>query len=431
MAHHEELSRWITTVSTHMPHLSKPQATVLALYSFGMVLAQACGLTSIADVLGRLLRQKENTVRQRLREFYQGKRDKAGTHRQEVEVTTCFAPLLRWVLSWWTPDERRLVLAMDATPLRDCFTVLSISVVYCGCAIPVAWVVVEARCPGRWQPHWRRLFNLLRDVVPSDWLVLVLADRGLYAKWLYQKIRTIGWHPFLRIKHRHQVRPQGLAQWYAITDLITRGGATWSGQVTCFQTPEAQLACTLLLCWDTDAAEPWAIVTDLAPETANVAWYGMRAWIEGGYKDTKRGGWHWEQTKMDDPARATRLWLVMAVATLWVVSLGGTQETDHPASSLPAALADLPVTARAGARSRPRLLGCFRRGVLRILCALIMQEPLPDGHFDPDPWPDTRSTRSSKAQPSPTENAMNVLVWSVVLLIMRIRGTGTDMGAHP
>jgi hypothetical protein len=107
MAHHEELSRWITTVSTHMPHLSKPQATVLALYSFGMVIAQACGISSIAAVLGRLLRQQDNTVRQRLREFYQGKRNKAGTKRQEIVVTTCFAPLLRWVLTWWAPDERR------------------------------------------------------------------------------------------------------------------------------------------------------------------------------------------------------------------------------------------------------------------------------------------------------------------------------------
>jgi hypothetical protein len=66
----------------------------------------------------------------------------------------------------------------------------------------------------------------------------------------------------------------------------------------------------------------------------------------------------------------------MAVATLWVVSLGNAQETEHPASSLPAALAELPVTTRAAARSRPRLLGCFRRGVLRILCALIMQQYL-------------------------------------------------------
>src|SRR5712692_6263135 len=30
--------------------------------------------------------------------------------------------------------------------------------------------------------------------------VLVMADRGLYAAWLYQAIQANGWHPFLRVK---------------------------------------------------------------------------------------------------------------------------------------------------------------------------------------------------------------------------------------
>jgi len=27
--------------------------------------------------------------------------------------------------------------------------------------------------------------------VPADWTVLVLADRGLYARWLYRHIQTL------------------------------------------------------------------------------------------------------------------------------------------------------------------------------------------------------------------------------------------------
>lgn len=44
------------------------------------------------------------------------------------------------------------------------------------------------------------------------------------------------------------------------------------------------------------------MVTDLAPEQATVVWYGMRSWIEGGLKDTKRGGWHGHQTKWRTPS---------------------------------------------------------------------------------------------------------------------------------
>jgi hypothetical protein len=38
-------------VSTHVPHLSKPQLAVLTLWSFGIVLAHACGLTPVAVTL--------------------------------------------------------------------------------------------------------------------------------------------------------------------------------------------------------------------------------------------------------------------------------------------------------------------------------------------------------------------------------------------
>lgn len=48
---------------------------------------------------------------------------------QALDVTTCFAPLLRWVLTWWPATDRRLVLALDATTLGQRFTVLAIAVV--------------------------------------------------------------------------------------------------------------------------------------------------------------------------------------------------------------------------------------------------------------------------------------------------------------
>lgn len=115
----------------------------------------------------------------------------------------------------------------------------------------------------------------------------------------------------------------------------------------------------------------------------------MRSWIECGFKDSKRGGWQWQQTKMTDPERASRLWLAIAVATLWVVSVGGEADATLPASSLE----ELPPRhvarqrGRPQQRSRPRLLSCFRRGVLVILVALITGQDLPLGRFRPEPWP--------------------------------------------
>jgi hypothetical protein len=59
-----------------MPHLSVPQASVLALWSFGMVVSHSCGITTVASNLASLMGAKENTVRQRMREWYYSKEDK-------------------------------------------------------------------------------------------------------------------------------------------------------------------------------------------------------------------------------------------------------------------------------------------------------------------------------------------------------------------
>ncbi|RLC70226.1 MAG: endonuclease, partial [Chloroflexi bacterium] len=49
MSEQEQLTRWIKTVSDFMSHLSKPQAVVLALWSFGMVIVRSCGLTTVSN----------------------------------------------------------------------------------------------------------------------------------------------------------------------------------------------------------------------------------------------------------------------------------------------------------------------------------------------------------------------------------------------
>ena len=117
-----------------------------------------------------------------------------------------------------------------------------------------------------------------------------------------------------------------------------------------------------------------------------MAWYRLRPIIECGFKEVKRGGWHGEQTKMTDPARAARLWLVIAVATLWVVRVGGCAEADGPASMI-AALPAAPV--HPSQRTRARLLSCCRRGVIVIVTTLITTGTLPAARFIPEPWPKT------------------------------------------
>jgi hypothetical protein len=189
----ESLKQWYETVAQHMPHLSKPQAFVLALWSLGMVIARSYFLAKPLGV-------KENALWERLRDFYREASAKKGEKRVELCAESCFASLLRWILSWWVGSPSRLALALDTTNLSNRFVVLAISVVYRGCAIPVAW-----NKKGSWQPYWEHLFRLIKVAIPEDWFVLVLADRGLYAEWLFKLIK----HPFLRINAQGFFRPEG------------------------------------------------------------------------------------------------------------------------------------------------------------------------------------------------------------------------------
>ena len=51
----EQLKSWTEIVQRHLSVLSKPQAVVLALWSFGIVVTQSCGLTTITIFLALLL----------------------------------------------------------------------------------------------------------------------------------------------------------------------------------------------------------------------------------------------------------------------------------------------------------------------------------------------------------------------------------------
>jgi hypothetical protein len=185
----------------------------------------------------------------------------------------------------------------------------------------VAWKIVKATEKGAWKPYWLELFTYIQDSIPKSWMVIVCAERGLYADWLYHKIIKLGWHPYLRInscgffQHR-----------------------------------------------------------------------GEQPWIECSFKDTKRGGFLWHQTKTTDPVRAERHWLAIAIAMLWLVSVGGSDETANSQQFQSYNQQPQVFSTSTSPSSPPRLLSCFRRGFLSILVALLWGQPLPVGHFYSFAW---------------------------------------------
>ncbi len=326
MSHPLQLTSWNAELARRFPHLSAPVVAVLALYSFGVLLAQVAGAARVTLFLSQHLGAATDALRKRLREFYCDAEHKSGVKqgqkRRDFDVATTFAPLLRWVLSLWA--GQCLPLAIDVTNLGDRFHVLCVSVVVQGTAIPVAWKVLRGGQKGLWNPHWQALLTALRAAVPDGWAVIVLSDRGLESADLFRAVVALGWHPVMRVKKGGQFRPTGWGKFYPLSALAARPGG--SVAVAGLAYAGTKLPCTLLTRWEEGYREPWLILTDLPPEAGAAVWYGLRAWVEQGFKVIKGGGWAWDKTRMEDPERVERLWLVLAVATLWVTALGSAEE---------------------------------------------------------------------------------------------------------
>jgi hypothetical protein len=321
-------------------------------------------------------------------------------------VTTCFAPLLRWALRLWKSENKHLALVLDATTLGNRWTILTISVVVRSCAIPVAWKVLPGEQEGSWRPYWEELLMCLQEAVPPEWEVLVLADRGLYARWLWETIQACGWHPFLRINLAVKARLLGETTFEWISRWVPTPGTSWQGEVECFSGKNSRVTGTLLMHWEAGYESAWIILTDLKPEEALVSWYGLRTWIEGGFKEFKRGLWGWHHSKMRHASNVERLWLALAVAQLWCVSLGCQAEVQHeervqhnePGASLPQRHMACKRRKRPAGQPPPRRLSCVVRGKLVLIATLFLSQTLPVGILQAEDWPETmRAPQKQKA----------------------------------
>ena len=90
------------TIETHLPQLSQPQLTGLVLWVCGAILAGSACQNAVASALSPW--HKWNNLRQYLREWLYDGSDRKSPCQTQLDVTLCFAPLLRWVLAWCIPN---------------------------------------------------------------------------------------------------------------------------------------------------------------------------------------------------------------------------------------------------------------------------------------------------------------------------------------
>lgn len=238
-----------------------------------------------------------------------------------IDPTTIYGPLITRALRDW--GEHTLLLALDTSVLFEKFCLVRIAVLFRGRAVPLVSRVLEHQSA---QVSAAQLLPVLAEVKGMlDFLglheVRLLADRGFCDTALMAWLRVCGWHYRIRVK----------------SSLILAGP---NGQRLC-KVNEVRLAprearCLhnvtltgqhfgpvhLALGRPTDGPEQWQVVSDEPTSIETFAEYGERFQIEEGFLDDKSGLFGLEDSKLRDAASLERLILVLAVATLLLVSEG-------------------------------------------------------------------------------------------------------------
>ena len=117
---------WTRQIKSMFANLSKPQAEVLAAFSFGAAKAKSCALNAVArepTFLGI-----PNTVETRLRRFISN---------DLIDMAECSKNLARSVIRA-LPRKKPVILLVDETGLQDRLKAMVVSVAYEGRAIPAA-----------------------------------------------------------------------------------------------------------------------------------------------------------------------------------------------------------------------------------------------------------------------------------------------------
>jgi hypothetical protein len=173
----------------------------------------------------------------------------------------------------------------------------------------------------------------------------------------------------------------GGGDYVPVASLAADPGTGYAAAGVVFRNPDKRQACTLLARREAGYEDAWHLVTDLPPSGAEAAWYGLRAWVERGFRHAKGGGFHWDDTRMTDPARAARLWLAMAVASVLLLRQGGRQEQEREQER------EQEQQQQQQHPRRRRILSVFCMGMLLVRVAALAGVPTRHARFAPEPWP--------------------------------------------
>jgi Transposase DDE domain len=237
---------------------------------------------------------------------------------ERIDVHQLYGPLIQQGLGSW--GRHTLYLALDTSLLWEQYCVIRISVIYRGRAIPLVWQVIEHASSSVAYAAYQALLDKAATLLPLNCVIVFLADRGFADTALMAHATRLGWHWRIRIKGCFVVYRRGQRRLKLSNYALKPGQAHFWRHVQI--TDERYGPVHLALAHLAENGERWLVVSDEPTDLTTLDEYGLRFDIEENFLDDKSNGFHLEASLIRSADALTRLGLVLAITTLYLVAQG-------------------------------------------------------------------------------------------------------------
>ena len=302
----QQLYQWLAEIVLHLVSLNRWQAKRLVIFAVGIVLAERCTLSKVAEYLPWL--GKADSVERRLQRFI------ADEH---LSVRKVQQEWVKWVLKAY--DSQEVILLVDETKLSDHLSVMLVGLAYQQRCIPLVWRCYSSQAyPAEGQVKLiQDLLERIQAVLPSGIRPVVQVDRGIgTSSKLLRMVQGLGWGYLFRVQASVRLRSRD-GKSIALGQLV-KPGESWQGWGQVFK-KAGWLPSAICVHWELGQAQPWCLLTN---SRLSARHYALRVWQEEGFRDLKSGGWQWQRSQVWQPAHAERLLLVLVLAYAWTLTQG-------------------------------------------------------------------------------------------------------------
>ncbi len=241
-------------------------------------------------------------------------------HNAQIVPAAVYRRLIQVAVRDWVGE--RMYLALDSTTRWGRFTIVRLALVYRGRAVPLSWVVLAHSSASVAFVDYQVVLEQAAAVLPPGSRPGLLADRAFGDYRLWQAVRDLGWHFRIRLK--------GSVWVYRANHTRTKVGRLWPPKgealflhaVWLTKRRYGPLSVALAQVRTAHGYERWAILSDEPTALHTFDEYGWRFDLEENFLDDKSAGFQLEASEIWDAAALSRLALILATATLYLVSTG-------------------------------------------------------------------------------------------------------------